>query len=82
MQDAEGLMRSPVNGHGGDDAIITELDDLDAERVVEARARDVAPPCVVAHGTTRGGRVRMSPSISAISRGAVLIRSRPFGVMM
>ena len=82
MQDTERLVRSPVNGHRGNDAIIAEFNDLDAERVVESSAGNAAPPGRVAHGTTRGGRVRMSASISAISRGALLMRSRPLGVMM
>jgi hypothetical protein len=34
-----------------------------------------------AHGTTRGGRVAINASISAISRGAVLMRSSPFSVI-
>ena len=80
MQDAKGLVCTHVNRHGGDDAIIAQLDNMDAKRVVEPRFGQVAPPGSVGHGTMRGGRVRMSASISAISRGALLMRSRPFDV--
>ena len=81
VQDPERLMRPRVHRHRRDHAIVRQLQDLDAECAGEPAIIETAPPCIIRHGTIRGGRVRIRASISAISLGALLMRSSPFAVM-
>lgn len=81
VKDAERLVRALGYRHGRRDAITGKVQNPNAQGRVQATLGDAVPPGGIGHGTTRGGRVRISASISAISRGALLMRSSPFAVM-